>query len=522
MSRFGYAPPSRGAGGAWLLASLVLLVGACTAAPGATTAATVTSSTHQPTSTSVAAGTTTSTSTTAESGTTELLAGEVALVDELKEWGIIAGPSEDIRPGFDFDGDSLVFQQRTDLGEETLMVARNGIAREVHRTPRGWSINDALLDSGRLALVEFAEADGSYRVWVYDLDDTVDPLLIEEGGATSGPFYVPLISHNAGYLAWTAIRDGQSCVVVRDLGEGTQLDVACVSYPARLLDWPTLRWPYLSYTLIDQSIEPICRELVVADLPTGTPVSYGSTGCRVHSGAADSEVVAWTEEPEPDLFEGEAAYNFFSVAVNGLEPDGAVASLGTGVAGSLTVCEGRAYWLFNPSDADEGEIRAWTPGRPVEVIYRSPDQGDYRRYATSKPHCIGGIVTVERSSWEAGAPDEILATGMPVDELPRAVEPDRPESSELDPTEYVTALRARETPGSWTRSLSDAELIGLAEGFCDDLALLAPAERFGAIDNARGRYMSETGMKEFSEYMEWLQTAFPVFCPENYQYVGGN
>ena len=112
-----------------------------------------------------------------------------------------------------------------------------------------------------------------------------------------------------------------------------------------------------------------CGPLMMVEVATGARSQVGED-CVVQ-GAANPEMAVWARPPEPRA----AGYNYFSVEIAGRIGDGPSVDLGRGAAGSILMCDGVAYWNFEPSRGRPDQIRSWD-GQKVSIVYRAPN-GDY-------------------------------------------------------------------------------------------------------------------------------------------------
>ncbi len=63
------------------------------------------------------------------------------IVDDLWEWSSLAGPSDDIAPSSDFDGEVLTWGKAL-IRPEVQLVRVGESTWELHQAPPGWLIND--------------------------------------------------------------------------------------------------------------------------------------------------------------------------------------------------------------------------------------------------------------------------------------------------------------------------------------------------------------------------------------------
>lgn len=96
-----------------------------------------------------------------------------------------------------------------------------------------------------------------------------------------------------------------------------------------------------------------------------------------------------------------------------------VHDLGTAVTGSTALCGGTLFWGwidFEPP-VEPSQIRRWTPGGSIEVVYRSPDGAEFDGYATSGVFCHGDVVFFQRfGRW--GSAGQELITNAPLAWVP--------------------------------------------------------------------------------------------------------
>lgn len=329
----------------------------------------------------------------------------VDIVESLWDWNVVAGPSTEIAPTADFDGNILTWMKTAGWPEpQTQMIKVNGELRDLHEGEPGWMITHADVDNGTVVLVEYEQDHGDYHIWVNDLS-TGEKTLLEEWGGAPERHVIPQIGLDGDWLTWnSSIDDDVICVYVQNLRSGDRINPVCSPKPNVHIGWVYLRWPVLTYTESRNSGSE-CHTIYTISLPDGKPQLHGLKDCLGYQGAADKTITVWTEAAP--------GANLWRVPVYG-ESDGEIFELGQGAAGSVAVCGGRAYWLRSLG-GHPGEILSWAPGNAVEVIYRSPDEGSDKGYATTKPVCDGSWVLIERAGWQAGAPNEILVAQVPLE-----------------------------------------------------------------------------------------------------------
>ncbi len=332
---------------------------------------------------------------------------ELAVVDSLWEWNVIAGPAEDLAPPSDFDGELLVWEEEW-RRPEVLWAQLAERRWELHTAPLGWGINEARISQGQVFLVEFNFQDGDYHLWEYTIASGTRALL-EAWPGVPQRHQVPWLAPDAQHLAWsTTLADGRSCIRVREHATGRQYEARCAPDDSVVLDRPYLRWPVLTYQQLISEGDANCGTTYTLVLPHGEPQAHEVTVCEGFQGAGDAQVVAWTEMPSRTAYP-------WRVPIYGRGPTGEIVNLGVASAGSVAVCDGYAYWEKECSNCPD-EIRTWRPGGPVEVIYRSPDKEGVHVYITTLPYCHGNSVVIQRTNVLYASPElmkEVLVAWRP-------------------------------------------------------------------------------------------------------------
>lgn len=462
-------------------------------------------------------GATTAAITTTMVASTTTAFRPVEIVDDVREWATLGTSLLDAEPPSDFDGQVLVFDRRGAEYQGQALWAYDGTrAYELHRTPPSWIINDAWVDDGRVALLEYEDRTGEYRLWVFDLRSGSGTVIEKRTEPAGPPAVVPLMHLNGSWLVWftDAPEGDRLCVRVRNLDTGEVLDAHCADDPSIAFGPPRIDWPIVAFTeTADGSSNESCGSLDVVHLPDGKLTRYEARHCGVFDGAASGKTIAWTDQPAPFRNEaGESGVDYWDVPVFGVE-DGDVVGLGHGVAGSVMACDGIAYWLYG-GGKDSSEIRAWQPGGPVRTIYRTPDEGFGRRYALTRPGCHGDVVTAEQAGWQADAPEEFLVMGDTPSGWTVFTSVPPTTAFEATPDTYIQEVRVAQTAESWSADLSDQDLVDLAKGVCANLERQpSPGDMQQVFFSTEGpRVMTQTGMTE-PEFNSWARIAFRSYCP---------
>ncbi len=297
----------------------------------------------------------------------------VRVVDRFLDWSTISRPMARPSSQFDFDGQSLVFwtyQTADNRRAVSLAIESHGTVRPLYRVPvePPWQVEQVQVDSTHVAWLEVGWGDDPrvFRLWVYDLADDMSRLITET--QPSPQPHVPALALDGNWLVVRALgTDGNTCLYAFDLSSSAGLEAFCSPSPDALYGDPYLRGPTLTYVVEDR--RQGCSFIQQADLSTGQTASLRALSCQVGLRAAgDDSLLVW---PEKVLSQetGEVA----EVRLRGWDRQGQVYDLGDEKTSYYQVCDGRAYWLalIDRSGAQTREIRAWTPGEPIAVLYRA-------------------------------------------------------------------------------------------------------------------------------------------------------
>ncbi len=319
----------------------------------------------------------------------------VPVVEALREWSVLAGPSEAMTPGvldLDLEEGTVVVSL---AGRATsLLLAGTGEAQIVHESRLDWTVQEGRYEDRRLVVTENDEIFGGvYRLWLYDPLDQQPLLIAASDGGGEAPFFLPTTSLEGSRLAYTVENpDGTVCIVVRDLETSSEERTACGPTPDHDIIFPSLGDGTIGYLLIDAAAEPRCDQFVVhRDAPT--PEVLEVTPCAAFTGAADELLAVWTESG-PDA----AVAPIFGRGI-----DGVTHALGEASANFVTVCDGRAYWRTQQSAVQE--LRTWTTGENVEIILRRPTFIGF-------PACDGDTVAVYVGGIDGSRAGEILVSSV--------------------------------------------------------------------------------------------------------------
>ena len=426
-------------------------------------------------------------------------------------WSVVAGPSPDLVPGGIVSGDRAAVIVTTNVGDAILLGGREIESEIVHAPGWEWIFQDVLFAGDWL--VDAVSNDSTHESRIYRLSSGTEPILVDEWSSVVG--HIPELAAN-GVMLWYTTRHepGVACIVELNTTTGASTDIYCGDGGADI-GWLTAHGDSLSFVEWHGSE---CGQLirVLAGAP-GTPESVSGPACVFH-GVASDDLVAWVEPPKPDA----AGYvDYFKVPVVGLVGEEPL-DLGVGAAGSLEVCGDALYWEMEGEGQTPDEIRAWRPGEPINVVYRSPDTGEGRRYATTRPSCTDdGRVVIQRAGWQVDAPDELLILGQ----LDWVLELETAEpvgSADFDA--YLAALSESAELQTWAAIEPETNLIEYAEAMCDELDRQADAERVNYIydDDTEARWIESFSLDTDLQLWFWRQIATEHICPRYHPLTVGN
>ncbi len=428
------------------------------------------------------------------------------LIDELWEWSVVAGPSPALVPPAVFDGEVLVFSVSEPIGEVVYRSVSGGGATPLTDADVRTSVGTIAMGEERIAALLAKPQEEKYEIHIWETDGT--PSWIIEGPLSDvSPWG---FAFSDGTLLLSETVDGASCLTARG-GRNDRLVLHCED-DGLVIDRVAGTAGYASYVAYDPRG---CGNLVGLSMNDGAVTRWPSSECALHSGIATSHMAVWEDQPQPDA-EGTADY--FNSPIWGAEADKEPVSLGRGLAGSVSMCSGTAYWKSTNDDALD-EIRMWRPGQPVSVIYRSPDLSSGIAYATTRPVCVGGNLLIQRASSDVGAPDELLVS-PPVEwtvNVPTSV------VAVADPEALVSELRTRSELAAWAAPLSDQQLITFAEQACAEIAAVSDESRVAYIWDIQteNEWAGRMSMQRSTLWI-WRQVTTLHMCPEFHQLTLGD
>ncbi len=483
-----------------MIVSVAVLAASCTPAPMDTTVEPGT----QPSTTTITGPTSTFSTTT--STTTSQPTAQVPVVTDLADWSIVAGPDASLLAAWVSDSVFLA-KMSTEVGEGYLVapLGGEGVVRSV---PPGWIVQQAAAVGDRVFVVMDDEIEQESKL-IEVLPDGGEKALYEYSGS---PMFASEIGVSGDSLYFTSLDDTDSiCVRRLDLANASQAEDVVCGEPGQSMFWLSIDGPTVSVVTGSPDANGCAQVSVVG--PAGNLDNVTGDAC-VFQGAAGDTTVVWTVPPVPD---SQGGVDYFDVPVRGLV-DGEPADLGRGAAGSVVVCDNVAYWLRPQTDGTE--IRAWQPGDEISVIYRSPDEGPGKRYATSKPRCAPGGVYIQR----AGGPNDTATEVLLAPPVDWTVQIPEPTVGQPDPDTYLATVSAQSILSTWASTKTPQELVALAEQACADLDAYEPAEdryQYMMDPATEAEWIQRAGFSDATQLWFWRQAATLTMCPRYYQFTVG-
>lgn len=220
-------------------------------------------------------------------------------------------------------------------------------------------IEDLLLRPPWLLVVEDTGEGSPARGTWYRLDTGASTVLNEKPGlpepAEDGKW--TLYEHRLVYPYYP--RQGRFCVVDADLVTMRGRVVYCV-YGRNGINEQMVTPAGLAWARFDNRRPSSCATpMVLPDGATSARVIKAAEPCKAWDVAlAAPDVPVWSQVIRQRTIDESELYSHV---------DGRLLSLGSILTGSLTWCAGAVYWT-----TVRGDIRRWTPGGPVEVVYSKP------------------------------------------------------------------------------------------------------------------------------------------------------
>lgn len=341
----------------------------------------------------------------------ETSAGEFALVDAPVEWFTSAGPSQELGTVHVVTAETMVVSV-SDLSGDRVLSLGPGSRVEL-LVPSGQIVQDAYLVGDEVVVTTAAAHTEGFWVTRWDPATGATRTVFEATGDDA--WFSETAVAGADLFLTGRGDDDMQCVLRLDLNatdpERTPSAVACAE-PGKDVRW--LKVTDGSLTFLTGDDETPCPTMHRVRLPGGSPERLAVDGC-VSRGIADANLIVWSQPPPVDDDESE---NYFAAEL-WAQVDGEVHDLGTAVTGSTAVCGGTLFWTWIDSEApvEPSQIRRWTPGGSIEVVYRSPDGAGFDAYATSRAFCHGDVIFFQRFGWWGSAGQELM-TNVPLAWVP--------------------------------------------------------------------------------------------------------
>ncbi len=330
-------------------------------------------------------------------------AGELALVDSDASWTVSTRVPTPFLEVLAVGDDALVSVTQDEGGTETIVLDSMGVRQEVTFGVGQITQDASVLDDGTVLYSIGDDNTGEY--WVYRWDPATDSIVTAYESAGAGATWSETVV--AGEYLYVTQGDGASdaCLGRLDLADASsEMErVGCAPEGEYLGDLRAASDGTVVYRTYESDECGTVHRLIGDETE-----ELDIDGC-VFRAVASRDVVVWSGAA-PDTGLGT---NYFDAPLFALL-DGQQIDLGMAAAGSAVVCDDAVYWLTYTDDPQGvTQIRRWVPGSPVEVFYRSPDEGPAHQYATSGPMCGPGIVGIQRRGWDSAMPQEFLTTPVP-------------------------------------------------------------------------------------------------------------
>ncbi len=201
-----------------------------------------------------------------------------------------------------------------------------------------------------------------------------------------------------GRLVHATTRAGAYCLATVDLASRTSTLGWCAPKrhgfnDARVTPAGT---SLLTFDLSDQ-VGPSCRTLVTVDGDRATPLA-DVPECKGWDGLLTDDGAVWSVIPKERQVE---AAHFYARAGEDYF------DLGPGTAGSLTWCDGAAYFVRDPQrEGDPAALLRWSADAGLAVVYQSPGGQAF----LSEPRCGGDALSVTAMAEDG---DEQVTADLP-------------------------------------------------------------------------------------------------------------
>ena len=292
---------------------------------------------------------------------------------QLLDWQRVPGPVDT----------TVTRDGRTSLAVDqagtTARITAPGAGTTTVSADPGRRISDALLD-GDWAVVVLQDRKES-RPSVAQVVNVADD---GQSFTLDGSSDIPTVNGGAwalgdGHLLHATIHQGRYCVATVDLGTATSTLGWCAQ-PRHGFNNARIT-PYGDAVLAFDDSRPSCRTVGRVDGIKFDPLP-GVPDCQGWEGLLTRDGAVWSVIPHERQVEQSHVY-----ARSG---DG-YADLGPAVSGSLTWCDGAAWFARDPqTDGGPATLLRWTPGDGLDVVYRTTGGHAF----LEAPRCGGSTLTI--------------------------------------------------------------------------------------------------------------------------------
>lgn len=307
------------------------------------------------------------------------------IVDAIVEWAVMAGPRTDGLTILAGSKEDLYYEAFGDEGVGKVLVhSMSDGTKRVLAMPSDYLVQQALEVDDAVAFALTSETDlGLFEVRLWR-DGASTSELLWAADAAHPDFSEIGVAGTSVFLV--AVNGSANCLMelpIPEVGakaEATQ--VACSDEGDYF--WWLKSSGVGGFSFLADSDTRNCGEFRLVSSAGDVSDPTFDTGC-VSRGVSNGEIAVWSTAPVAGT---DGNIDWFHVKQYASVGDDRY-SLGDSAAGSPTICMGAVYWKKEPDSSGPGEIRRWTPGRDIEVIFRSPVRSNgWDRYLLSSPECL--------------------------------------------------------------------------------------------------------------------------------------
>ena len=290
------------------------------------------------------------------------------VVDELWNWQQV-GPW-DRQDGFIYNGKDLVWTEGWNKQGEPpgqnftgtkLLTQRNG-RQSLWLTTEGTYLNTLTLDQGYLVVTEAQTFGPIQQIYLINLNTGERKLFDQREGKFDAPdYHIPLrIVLNGGRLIWNSARpDRHSCLRMFTWETLTTQVLFCSEQPEEILQPFNLEGNTLLYGVLH--FMPFRAEVFQQNLPE----AKGERPEARPLFRIDRDAEYLATDGQVTALLGPYLQSVMAKDLYAGSMDGTLQRLDY-TDNNMNACYGYVFWANNP----RGEVRAWKPGSPIQVVFR--------------------------------------------------------------------------------------------------------------------------------------------------------